>query len=163
MPPAPTDLMAGDLKRLEESSLRVAARMDGLEAGIRDLREGFAGFRGRVDAYLGFMKWLGVFVAGILVAVVAGTGRVVWDASAVNTEMKHQGVQFDAMSTEVKQQGTRLDAMSTEVKQQGTRLENVEKRLDGVEKRLGGVEGQLNGIGKQLEILIRRAEPKAGA
>jgi uncharacterized coiled-coil DUF342 family protein len=162
MPPAPTELMAVDLKRLEDSYQRIAARIDGLEAGVQDFREESAGFRGRVDTYFGFMKWLGVFFAGILVAVVAGTGRVVWDASAVSTSMKQQVIQFDEMRSEVKQQGKRLDGVEKRLDGVEKKLEQQGTRLDGIEKRLDGVEKRLDQMGKQLEILIRRGEPKAG-
>ena len=92
------------------------------------------GFRNKVDTHLQFIKWIGVFFAGILVAVVFGAGRVVWDAATV--------------SSDVKQQGRVLETLNSEVKQQGTRLDKIDGRLEAMQK--------------QLEILVGRATPKPG-
>ena len=61
-----------------------------------------------IQEQLKFIRWVGVFFAGILVAAVAGAGRVVWDAATINAEVKHQG----------------------------ERLEMVAKRLDGIDTKL---------------------------
>jgi hypothetical protein len=139
--PVPTDQLAGDIDVLTKEVKDVSK-------GLVDLRTEFVVFRERIDTHLAYIKWIGVFIAGLLVAVVGGSGRVVWEASALHSELK--------------QQGTRIEKVESEVKQQGTRVERVEKRLDGVEGRLGSVEGRLDGIAKELEILIRRTEPKPG-
>jgi hypothetical protein len=110
--PAPTELLAEDIKRLEESNQRVVARMDGVEAGLRGLREEFVGFRERMDAHMATIKWIGTFFAGVVLALVGGAVTVTWNASAVVSD----------------------------VRQQGTRLEKIERRLDTwaekVEKQL---------------------------
>ena len=61
-----------------------------------------------IQEQLKFIRWAGVFFSGVLVAVVFGAGRVVWDAATITAE----------------------------VKQQGARLDKVEKRLDGIDQKL---------------------------
>ncbi len=45
-----------------------------------------------IQEHLKFIRWVGVFFAGILVAAVAGAGHVVWDAATINAEVNHQVV-----------------------------------------------------------------------
>jgi len=101
-----TEVLAGDLKDLARS--------------VGELRTEFAEFRVEVRTQLGVIKWVGGFVAGVLVALVVATVGVAWNASAVVSDVRSHGA-----------------------------------RLDQVEKRLSGIEAK-------LDVLIRRAEPKAG-
>src|SRR4051812_8817673 len=118
--PVPTDQLSGEIKDL---GLRLAARMEGVEAGLRGLREEFVISRERVDTHLASIKWVGVFAASALVATIIGAGRVIWDAATITVD----------------------------VRQQGTRLEKVEKRLDGVEGRLDGMAKQLDVLIRRSE------------
>lgn len=146
-------------EKLGEQIHEVAESLAGFRLEISErfgaLETTFEGFRSKVDTHLQFIKWLGVFFAGILVAVVVGSGRVVWDAATVNSEMKQQGRVVETLAAEAKQQGTRLEqqgrvleSLAAEVKQQGTRLERFDGRLDAAQK--------------QLEVLVNRPAPKPG-
>jgi hypothetical protein len=90
---------------------------------------------------LRWIKRIGTFVAALLVAAIAGSGRVIWEASAVNTK--------------VDQQGKVLEELRTDAKQQGGRVEAVERRLDRID-------GRLDAMAKQLDTLISRTAPKPG-
>jgi DNA repair exonuclease SbcCD ATPase subunit len=188
MPPAPIDLLSDDVRRLEKSNQRIVAPADSLDAEVRDLREEFAGFRGRVDASLSFVKWLGVFFFSILVAVVVGAGQVVWDASAVNSKVKQQDrrldeaiTEFKSLTSEVKQQGRRLDevdsqvkqqgqrlleaiidlkSLTSEVKQQGQRLDDAIAEVKSLTTEMKQQGRRLDGVEKQLDVLIHRTEPR---
>jgi chaperonin cofactor prefoldin len=70
----------------------------------------------------------------LIVAIFIGSGRVIWEAAVVTTEVKYQG----------------------------SRLEKVENRLEKVENRLEKVEKRLDSIDGKLDVLIRRAESKGG-
>jgi hypothetical protein len=61
-----------------------------------------------INTELRLIRFIGVFFAGVLVAVAAGAGRVVWDAAT----------------------------LTAEVRQHGVRLDKVEKRLDGIDAKL---------------------------
>jgi hypothetical protein len=63
---------------------------------------------GAIERDLKFVRWIGTFVAALLVAGVASSWRVIWDASAVNSK----------------------------VEQQAQRIDRVEKRLDGIDAKL---------------------------
>jgi hypothetical protein len=163
--PVPTDQLSEEIKEL---GLRLTARMDGLEAGLRGLREEFVIFRERVDTHLAYIKWTGVFFSGILVALFLGALSVAYQAGGVSSDVKQQGKlleqhgeQLKVQGEQLKLQGEQLKVQGEQLKLQSNRLDKVEKRLDGVEKRLDGVEKRLDGMTKQLDILIRRTEPKA--
>ena len=63
---------------------------------------------GGIERELKLIRWVGTFFAAILVALVAGSINVAWNASAVVSD----------------------------VKQQGQRIDKFEKRLDGIESKL---------------------------
>jgi hypothetical protein len=83
---------------------------------------------------LRWIKRIGGALAALILAVVVGSGRVIWEAATITVK--------------VDQQGIRLNDLTAEGKQQGARLEKVEKRLDGIDAK--------------LDVLIRRAETKPG-
>ena len=51
--PAPTELLAEDIRDLRESTHRIATRVDGLEGAVRDLGRDVANFRADVTQELG--------------------------------------------------------------------------------------------------------------
>jgi hypothetical protein len=65
--------------------------------GVADLRNEFTGFRSTVETQLAVIKWIGVFFAGVLVALVAGAISVAWSASALNSEVKQMAKQLDTI------------------------------------------------------------------
>jgi uncharacterized protein YlxW (UPF0749 family) len=112
-----------------------------LTKGMADLRNEFTGFRSGVERELKLIRWLGVFFAGILVAVVLGSGHVVWDAATITADVKQHGEKLNDLNAEVKQHGERLNDLKAEVKQQ---------------------DGRLDSMARQLETIIRQTAPKAG-
>ena len=46
---------------------------------------------------LKFIRWIGVFFAGVLVILVGAAIGVTWNASALNSEVKHQGQRLDGI------------------------------------------------------------------
>ncbi len=82
-------------EKLGEQIHEVAESLAGFRLEMAErfgtLEKTFEGFRNKVETHLQFSKWLGVFFAGILVAVVVGSGRVVWDAATVSSDVKQQG------------------------------------------------------------------------
>ena len=116
MPGPTTESLATDFKELSRD--------------INALREASAKFEGCVETHLNFIKWLGGFVATLLVSLVASAVWLSWNASA----------------------------LTYEVKQQGNRLGKVEARLDGVEDRLGAVEARLGAVERTLKETPARNE-----
>jgi septal ring factor EnvC (AmiA/AmiB activator) len=104
---------------------------------------------------LRWIKRIEAFVAVSLVAALAGSGRVIWEASAVNTKVDQQGKVLEELRADVKQHGKVLEDLRADAKQQGGRLEAVERRLDKID-------GQVDAIGKQLDTLLSRTAPKPG-
>lgn len=74
MPPAPTDLLAEDVRELRESQHRLAARLDSQEAAFRDMREEFIKFRSRINTIIAIMSAVAL--------VVLGSAGMLWSSSA---------------------------------------------------------------------------------
>ena len=87
MPTATDEKLATDLT---EFRLEVEKRFGSLG---RELGE----FRTEVRTQLGFIKWLGIFFATVLVALVAGAVNVAWNASALNSDVKQMAKQLDTI------------------------------------------------------------------
>jgi hypothetical protein len=94
---------------------KLEGRIDGLTATLADFRLETEKRFGSVEKVLSgileqlrFIRWIGVFFAGILVILVGASIGVTWNASALNSEVKHQG----------------------------QRLEKVEARLDAIDRKL---------------------------
>lgn len=110
-------------------------RIDALSEDMKELTRSIHDFGGDLK----WIKRIGAFVAVSLVAALVGSGRVIWEASAVNTK--------------VDQQGKVLEELRADAKQQGGRIEAVERRLDKID-------GRLDAMTKQLDTLISRTTPK---
>ncbi len=178
MPTATDEKLGEQIHEVAENlagfRLEMAERFGALETTLE-------GFRSKVDTHLQFIKWIGVFFAGILVAVVVGSGRVVWDAATVSSEMKQQGRVLETLASDVKQQGTRLEqqgrvletlaseakqrgrvleTLASEAKQRGRVLETLASDVKQQGTRLERFEGRLDAVQKQLATLINRPAPK---
>ena len=81
MPGPTTESLATDFRDLMREM--AAARSE-----FASYREEFAGFRGRVDAQLGFLRWLGAFTAAILVTLVGSAIWLSWHASALSLRVE---------------------------------------------------------------------------
>lgn len=170
--PVQTDHLADEIKEIA--------------TGLVDLRTDLAGFKGSVETELKYIhaaaNSLVKVLTGATIAILAGAIGVIWSSSALNSEVKYQGVRIDKaeqrfdkvdgrldqLSSEVKQQGIRLDKvdgrldqLSSEVKQQGVRLDKVEQRLDKVDQRL---EQRFDKVDQQFGQILQRLDqvvPKA--
>jgi hypothetical protein len=86
----PTDIDVKLAEDLAEFRLEVERRFGSIE---KDLGE----FRTEVRTQLGFIKWLGVFFAGVLLMLVGGAVNVAWNASALNSDVKQMAKQLDTI------------------------------------------------------------------
>jgi hypothetical protein len=87
--PVQTDHLADDIKELTLS--------------VNGLKTAFASFRGSVETQFALLKWIGVFFASVLVAVVGGAVAVSWTASSVVSEIKQQGVRLEKIERQLDQ------------------------------------------------------------
>jgi outer membrane murein-binding lipoprotein Lpp len=149
--PTPTDRLAVAIKGLEGSIDGLNARIDRLDETIRGMGKDFADFRGSVKTELAAIPWLGVFFASILVAVVVGAGHVVWDASAVTSDVKQLSKDSAALASEVKQLSKDSAAMTSKVDQLSSQVERIDGRLDTWADK----------VSKQLDILIQHTQREA--
>lgn len=103
------------------------------------LEKELAAFRSSVEAQLGMIRKLGDRLLGTAVGIIGtmivGAATVAWAASAVVSDVRHQG----------------------------ERIDKVEAGIDAVGKRIDKVESRLDAISKQLETLLSRTPPKAGS
>jgi hypothetical protein len=60
---------------------------------------------------LKFIRWIGVFFAAILVALVAGSINVAWNAATIVSEVKQQREEMKELKSEVKQMAGQIDTI----------------------------------------------------
>lgn len=84
-------------KSVDEDLGELTREVKELAKGMADLRVEFTGFRSTAETQLGVIKWIGVFFATVLVALVAGAVNVAWNASALNSDVKQMAKQLDTI------------------------------------------------------------------
>lgn len=99
------------VKSVEEDLGELAGEVKDLGRSVDALRNEVTGFRASVETQLGFIKWVGVFFAGVLVALVAGAVNVAWNASALNSEVKTQGGRLDKIEGRLDGMARQLDTL----------------------------------------------------
>ena len=98
--PTETDVKLAE--DLAEFRLESEKRFGSIDKDLSDIRSDLA-----------WIKRIGAFIVAFMVAAVATSGRVIWDASALNTEVKQQGRLVEEVRSEVKQQGALAWTRST--------------------------------------------------
>ena len=82
-----TERHSSEIKTLTATTERIASNIEALTSTLADFREEFAHFRGRVDSVLGFMKWLGSFVAVALLGCIGATLTLTWEAAKLDSRV----------------------------------------------------------------------------
>jgi hypothetical protein len=118
MPPAPTDLLAEDVRELRESQQRLAARMDSQSAAFRDMSEEFIKFRSRINTILAILS--------AVAAVVLSSAGMLWSGSA--------SLQRELGRTEAIVSG--LDKRFDDLRALGDKLNRVSEDLSRLQGRL---------------------------
>lgn len=118
MPPAPTDLLAEDVRELRESQQRLASRMEGQETAFREMREEFLKFRARINTIIA--------IVSAVAAVMLGSAGMLWSGSA--------SLQRELGRTEAVVNG--LDKRFDELRALGEKLNRVSEDLARLQGRL---------------------------
>jgi tetrahydromethanopterin S-methyltransferase subunit G len=143
--PVQTDHLADEIKEIT--------------TGLNALRADVAGFKGSVDTELKYIHAAANSLVKVLtsaaIAILAGAAGVIWSSSALNSEVKYQGIRFEKVEHRLDEVDGRLDQLSSEVKQQGVRLEKVEQRLD---QRFDKVDQQLGQVLQRLDQVVPKAK-----
>lgn len=98
------DALAADLA---EFRLDAERRSGAIETALSDIRGDMKELRGDLK----WIKLIGGSIVALLIAFGAASGRVIWDASAVSTDVKYLQRDTSEARAEVKAQRERLDAM----------------------------------------------------
>jgi cell division protein FtsL len=123
MPPAPTDLLAEDVRELRESQQRLTARMDSQEVASRDMREELARFRSRINTILA--------IVGAAAAILLGSAGMVWTGVA---SLQRELGGLEATVTNQTTMIDKLDKRFDELRSLGDKLTRVAEdpaRLQG--------------------------------
>jgi archaellum component FlaC len=143
---APTELLAEDVGELRASNRQIAVEVKDLATSVNGLRTEFAGFKASVDTQLAFIKWVGTVFTAVLIAVLTGTGGLIWSASALNSR--------------VEQQGGRLEKVEGRMEKVEGRLDKIEGRLDKIDQQLGRLDKIEQQLGQLILNVDRIAKPK---
>ena len=111
-----------DVKTAGPTTQHLSDDLKKLSGEFSTFHSEFSAFRAQVNVHLAFIKWVGVFFSGILVALIAGAVTVAWNASALNSEVRQQGSRME-----------RIEKNSDAIIQH---LERIERRQEAATVRL---------------------------
>jgi DNA repair exonuclease SbcCD ATPase subunit len=89
----------------EQVREQLADEIKGLAASVKELDRGQAS----IQTDLKWIKGIGWFIAALLIAGIGGGGTVIWRASDLSSEVKHQGERLDKLETKVDRLETKVD------------------------------------------------------
>jgi DNA repair ATPase RecN len=174
--PVQTDHLADEIKEIT--------------TGLNVVRADLAGFKASVETELKYIHATANSLVKLLtratIAILAGAAGIIWSSSALNSEVKYQGIRIDKVDQRLDKVDQRLDKvdqrldkvdgrlgeLSSEVKQQGLRLEKIEGRLDQlsaevkqhgvglnkVDQRFDKVDQQFGQVLQRLDQLVPKAK-----
>lgn len=94
---------------------KLAERIDGLAERVTELRTDYAGFRASVETELKLIRKLGDRLLsvgiGIIGTMIIGAATIAWAASAVVSDVRHQGDRIDKIEARLDAMGKQLDTL----------------------------------------------------
>jgi septal ring factor EnvC (AmiA/AmiB activator) len=132
-----------------------------LTEGVRDFGQKLQSQGEKLAAIESSLVWIttiGKYFATLLVVIFGAIGTLSWNASALTSEMKQQGVRLAKVEDKLEQQGTRLDKVEQKLEQQGTRLDKVEQKLEQQGARLDKMDQKLEQQGARLDKMDQKLE-----
>jgi len=105
--PAPTELLAEDVRDLRESNRLIAVEIKGILTG-----------QATMQTELRIIQRIGAFFAGILVVLVGVAITLSWGASALNSKVEQQGGRLE-----------KIEGRLEKIEQQLGRLDKIEQQL----------------------------------
>jgi hypothetical protein len=137
MPPAPTELLAEDVSEARKPHQRLAARMDGVEAGLRDMREEFAQFRARINTIIAIL--------GAAAAIMVGSAGMIWNG-------------FASLQRELGRTEATVSGMDRRFDEVSRRFDEVSRRFDEVNREVKGIGGKVSQLAEGLARLQGRLD-----
>ena len=98
-----TERHSSEIKTLTATTERIASNLEALTSVVAEFREEFAHFRGRVDSVLGFMKWLGSFVAVALLGCIGAIITLTWEAAKLDSRVDAHSDRMDRVEASIEQ------------------------------------------------------------
>jgi hypothetical protein len=143
--PAPTELLADDIRRLEESNQRIVGRIDSLEKAVEGMGKVFAGFRARVNTILA--------ITSAIALIVLGSATMVWNGAA--SLQRELGRTEGAISSLEKrfEENRSLDEKRFEAG-----ISNLNKQFEDMRTELRSFGEKLNRIGEDVARLQGRLD-----
>ncbi len=103
--PAPTELLAEDVRHLWESNRDLATEIKGVQNGLTAVQTELASVR----TNLKWIRALGAFIAAVLIAAAGGAGTIIWKASTLTTVVEQQGNRLGGVDQRLDRVDQRLD------------------------------------------------------
>jgi septal ring factor EnvC (AmiA/AmiB activator) len=123
MAATPTELLAVDAQRLEESNQRIVARIDGLEKTVNDVRSEFAAFRSRLNTIVAISCTAALFLLSLTTMIWTGVSSLQRELGRTEATIANQDKRFDEVRDALKGLGEKLNRVSED-------LARLQGRLD---------------------------------
>ena len=113
-----------------------------------------------IESSMGWVTKIGGFFVTLLVIIFGAIGSLSWNASALNSEVKHQGARLEKIDQKLEQQGARLEKIDQKLEKQAARLDKVDQKLEQQAARLEKVDQKLDLIIQQTaQIGTSKSKP----
>jgi hypothetical protein len=119
----PTELLAADAQRLEESNQRIATRIDGLEKAVNDMRGDFIGFRSRLNTIVAISSTAALFLLSLTTMIWTGVSSLQLEMGRTEATITNLDKRFDEMRVVSRGIGEKLNRISED-------LARLQGRLD---------------------------------
>jgi hypothetical protein len=93
---------ATKLDSLIEAVRVSTARMDAVTAKLDTFASDYAAFKAKTETMLGGVRWIGMFVAGVLVTVVVSTVSIAYSAGKLQASVSEQRAILDDVRNKLK-------------------------------------------------------------
>jgi ABC-type transporter Mla subunit MlaD len=123
MAATPTELLAVDAQRLEESNQRVLTRIDGLDRTLNDVRSEFAGFRSRLNTIVAIAATAALFLLSLTTMIWSGVSSLQRELGRTEATLSNLDKRFDEVRGELRGIGEKLSRFSED-------LARLQGRLD---------------------------------
>jgi methyl-accepting chemotaxis protein len=129
---------------------------------VAAFRGEFNEFRGRMENTVGFLKWLGTFLATATLGLIGTVMMLTWEAAKRDARGASQTAQFVGLERAVASHSDRLDRVDRSLERAAAGIEALTGRFDQLERAVASHSDRLDRVDRSLERAAANIEALTG-